>query len=95
MRSNEDIFFDYDFAEFIILSGTPIQMTKYGRSITDRASVSYLYRLGMQFINIDRLAHPHVVSNSDASHSMEPYTKSMPSRCDEGQSLQDAMDKIS
>jgi hypothetical protein len=81
MRSDKNVFLDDDFAGVVGRAfRPPIEMGDDGRPQADAAIVADRYGFGMQFIEIDILTDPDLLSDMDASKPVEEWPQTVSSR---------------
>ncbi len=72
MRSNENIFFNYDFSVADGSSRAGVKVRDDRRSQTDYAVVADSYIRGMDFIDVYELADPDVLPNRHSAKALQP-----------------------
>jgi hypothetical protein len=72
---NEGVLFNYDFSVACGSSGSGVEVGDDRRSEADYAVVPDCHIRGMYFINVYKLADPHVVSDHNSAEPLQPRSQ--------------------
>ena len=80
VRPNKDVLFDHNFSVVRGSSGSRVKVGNYRCSEADCAVISDRYVRGMYFINVYKLANPHVTSDHNSAQPVQPRSQTESSR---------------
>src|SRR5580704_5383328 len=84
MRTDKDVFFNYNLSVTYGPSRPRVKVGDYRRSDADRAVISNRYVRRMYFINVDKLANPDVASHHNSAQPLQPRSQTKPAGSQEG-----------